>query len=652
MTSPSDIDLQWRLERDHPDFSQVPFWFWNDTLNCDEISRQIEDFKEHGIRAFVIHPRSGLPNSSSWMSEELLSYMEHALREAAKRDMWVMLYDEAMYPSGSSAGQVVEENSDFACRGLIQIDLNSSVPGDTVQGINIEPSGPLLKKGQHLVAEVRRQHDGHKIAIIDTPIGSTIRGLHFTEEDPPRRSDHREVEENHPPAADLLNPEAMQCFIRLVYQKYHDRFASFFGNTIQAIFTDEPDVLGKGRPGGLGMNPRPGTTNILEHVNRLLGYDFVPHIPALWDDREPDAEKYRSDYDRAIRLRLQETYYRPISKWCDEHNIQLSGHPEKSDDIGLLRHFHIPGQDIVWRYIEPNHVSALSGPHSTMGKCASSAMLHQGRRRNLNEFAGAYGHDLSFRTYRWLALWVLIRGCNMLVPHAFYYSTRGPRVDERPRDVGPNSPWWHQYKEFSRLTNTICWLNTDSRPICDIAILGLHDQLPWESALFLYEGQIDFNYLEERSLLEDCRFDSDGIHIGPMNYKILIVEDLIYSQVSPESQSRLQMLEHHSQLIRWNSSAASSDLLNAIDHQLQRKHRVDSIHKDIRIRCVAKSGYEWLMIFNEGEHEISTAIQWKGHASGTLINLDTDQQTRWKDSSTIHLDPHAFMVIRSSTPKE
>ncbi|MGA1076182.1 MAG: DUF6282 family protein [Ilumatobacteraceae bacterium] len=42
-----------------------------------------------------------------------------------------------------------------------------------------------------------------------------------------------------------LNPDAVDCFIRLVYQKLYDRFAPHFGRTIRAVFTDEPSLLGR-----------------------------------------------------------------------------------------------------------------------------------------------------------------------------------------------------------------------------------------------------------------------------------------------------------------------------------------------------------------------------------------------------------------------
>ncbi|OUS78151.1 hypothetical protein B1748_05170 [Paenibacillus sp. MY03] len=41
------------------------------------------------------------------------------------------------------------------------------------------------------------------------------------------------------------------------------------------------------------------------------------------------------------------------------HGIALTGHPALSDEIGLLEHFHIPGQDVVCRYIAPEIIKRL-----------------------------------------------------------------------------------------------------------------------------------------------------------------------------------------------------------------------------------------------------------------------------------------------------
>ena len=81
------------------EFSVMPFWFWNDALDAAEIVGQIADFERHGVYGFIIHPRIGLPQDMEWMSDALLDFYAVAIKEAARRGMKVLLYDEGMYPS-------------------------------------------------------------------------------------------------------------------------------------------------------------------------------------------------------------------------------------------------------------------------------------------------------------------------------------------------------------------------------------------------------------------------------------------------------------------------------------------------------------------------------------------------------------------------
>ena len=81
------------LSKPPSEFSFMPFWFWNDELKADEIIRQMDDFQQHGVDGFVIHPRVGLPRQLGWMSDSLLAFYRVAVEEARRRGMVVVLYD-------------------------------------------------------------------------------------------------------------------------------------------------------------------------------------------------------------------------------------------------------------------------------------------------------------------------------------------------------------------------------------------------------------------------------------------------------------------------------------------------------------------------------------------------------------------------------
>lgn len=609
----------------HPpaEYSLVPFWFWNDDLSQEEIVRQMADFQAHGVDAFVIHPRAGLPRRLGWMSRPLLDMMRFAIEEAQKRAMWVILYDEGMYPSGSSSGQVVEENPAYQCRGLVRINLAKVHPDSITHGIRIDDKGRLaLSPEQHLVAHVNTQ--GHHIAIVDRPVDAVIRGLHYIHDSAP------EPPEDTPPAADLLNPDAVACFIRLVYDRFYEEFGDHFGRTIRAIFTDEPNLLGRLRETEI----IPGTTGILEYVNDFLGYDFTSYLPELWNSDDA-SDHHRREYQRALMHRLHQTYYQQLYNWCEFHGIALTGHPAEPDATLHLRCMHIPGQDIVWRQIEPDKPSALEGRQSTQAKATSSMMVHTGRRRNANEFCGAYGLKFTFDEMRWLANWLLIRGCNLLIPHAFYYSVRGPRLTERPPDVGPHSTWWDtQFTDFAHACRRLCWLNTDSEHICQVAILGGHHQLPWRAAKACFQHQIDFNYLDVDDLAQTTATQDNTLVIAQAAYRVLIVDGAL----SPTVLDRLDDLTNQISIVYWTDDTAAC--LNRLVSLLPPPVLPTTLARGLRVRHVRKHGLEWYVLFNEEQAPIDSSLDWSG-----AYLLDPYSNTMTPFAGRLSLAGHELCVL-------
>ena len=613
------------------EFSIMPFWFWNDTLKDEEIIRQIGDFEAHGVYGFVIHPRIGLPENVKWLSPEMIHSMDVAIREAARKKMYVILYDEGMYPSGSSSGQVVARNAEFAARGLGKIDLKQ---GET----------PELKKGQKLIGIIARP-DGQRIAIIDMPSGGNIRGLHYIGEG------SRQMKEESPPAGDILNPDAVTCFIELVYDRYAKEFGKYFGSTILGIFTDEPSPLGRGTAQGI----LPGNASLLTQIKKILGYDITPYLSDLWYNDSPDSKKHRIDYNSAVNSCLEENYYKRLGKWCEDHGISLMGHPAGSMDIGAERYFQIPGQDLVWRYVEPGP-KALEGQHSTTAKCASGAMLHLGLQRNLNELYGAYGHNLTYDEMCWLADWCFVRGQNLLIPHAFFYSIRGPRFDERPPDVGPNSKWWIKYREYSDACRRLSWLNTDSKQICDLAILCESTFLPDKSARIFYQHQHDFNYLEIRHLWEDAITDSNGVHIAGMDYGVLVIDSL--SDIPSEAMPALKILALNGRLIINKNSDYSSlfngaviyqttdDLITALNKKLRADVVLTASSEDMRYRHIVKGKDNYYIVFNEGSDIVSSKLESSIKGRRQLLNPSTAEAVSFGADDLLILKPHELKIIR------
>lgn len=613
------------------EYSLMPFWFWNDTLKDEEIVRQIADFETHGVYGFVIHPRIGLPEDVKWLSPEMIHSMNTAIQEASRRKMYVILYDEGMYPSGSSSGQVVARNPEYAARGLAKIDLK---PGEILN----------LPENNKLITIINRP-DGMRVAIVDQPSGGKIRGIHYIGEGSTLQH------EESPPAGDILNPDAVTSFMELVYDRYAKEFGNYFGTTILGIFTDEPSPLGRISVRGI----LPGNISLLPQIKQILGYDITPFLDDLWYNDNSDSKKHLTDYNNAVNICLQENYYKRLSKWCNDHGISLMGHPAGSMDIGAEKYFQIPGQDLVWRYVEPGP-KALEGQNSTVAKCASSAMVHMGLRRNSNELYGAYGHNLTYDEMVWLADWCFVRGQNFLIPHAFFYSIRGPRFDERPPDVGPNASWWSKYKEYADACRRLSWLNTDSRQVCRLAILCEANFLPDKSAKICFQHQRDFNYLEINHLWEDAKTDSNGVQIAGMNYGIIIIDSL--SDMPTKAIPLLKILAGNGRLVINKYSAYSSwfkgsviyqtpdKMISDIDNKILPDFELTTPSQSIRYRHVMKGNYHYYMVFNEGESAVSTKIKLTTDANRQLLSPFTDECVNLRADETILFKPHELKILR------
>ncbi len=581
-----------------PEFSPIPFWFWNDTLTEAEILRQIEDFNAKGVNGFVIHPRMGMPEELVYLSDEFMHYVKFAVECAAERGMRVILYDEAAYPSGSAHGQVVASAPTLASKGLCMVEGDASDDENVVAQL-------WVKMVDGRVADVSKTPlDGYdKYSFVLRYSHGTIRGIHYGEDD---------GQPNAPASSDILCRRATDRFIELTHERYYEWLKPYFGNTVIAFFIDEPGIMGRCHDRGL-----------IEWTDDFLEFylDFggeVTDLPHLFTGDRPEITAL---YRKAVSDMLRANFYEVISNWCESHDIVLTGHPGGSDDIGLLAHFGMPCQDIVWRYIEPSNDTGIVGIHSTMGKCASDSARHRGRRRCGNEVLGCCGpkNDLwafTFEDMMWYFNWLFVRGNNLMIPHAFFYSIREKRRDERPPDVGPNSPWWSDYNRVSDYIKRMCELNTDSVNCAQVAILCREDKLSWQIAKPLFENQIEFNYLEVELL--------DGAAIG----KTVDVAKQMYGTLIVDENVRLTDAEKAildgfgGNVIYYNCDGVglknevtvNSDeaLLDAVRASTTPDFVTDGSIPSLRVSHITKCGEDVYILFNEGDDAIEIDLPFGG----------------------------------------
>ncbi len=638
--------------------TQVPFWFWNDSLSEDGIREQIDQMQSKGVHGFCIHARMGLSPEIGYMTERWLELARFAVEEAQRRGMMVYLYDEGMYPSGSANGKVVKGHPELASQGLRieryhfegptniekQILLNNRetfvaavlLKNSEQDGQYLPDSAKVLKNENPIQAEIT-DGDWTLFVFIQTPSEGVIRGVHWDQED---------NRPGAPASADLLNPKATQRFIQLTHRKYYDALQEHFGETVRGIFTDEPSILGRRSKRGL----KEWTYGFSSQLREILGYDFTPYLPFLWVEAKGELhEAVREDFEHAVATALNENYYRLLSEWCAEHDIVLTGHPEGGGEMRPQRYFQQPGQDVVWRWVLPGETS-LEGEQSTTGKSASSMAIHLQRPIVINECYGAFGWRLTPGEMKWLADWLFVRGTNRLFPHAFYYSVRGKRIYERPPDLSWHNLWWEQYQQFSDYTNRMSWLVTGGQPVSDIAVWA-NNHAPWQTAKPLYQNQIDFAYLES-SLADQVQIKNSEIAIGDGNYSVLILDHVEYASpedyrywlkwmnqgvtlvayqsplqphpLRPVDQSKVNQLKN--QLVKhsnYHEISSSNELLHTIQKAISSDIVCSPKAPYLRYAHRIKDGVDFYLITNEGDSTIKTNITFQQSTPPEIWDAET-----------------------------
>lgn len=655
------------------EFGAIPFWFWNDDLHETELLRQLREFCSKGFGGVLIHPRIGLSRRVGYLTDEYFRLVRIVVTEAARLGMKIVLYDEGSYPSGSAQGRVVAENSTFAQRCLIarQItvhgpasgfwhpnpgralndELLCAVMGRMITPDTLDPNTLTLLEIQEpeLVRYEVPEGEWRLVALWHVYSGGTIRGVYAEEED---------QQATAPPAGDILNPAAVASFLRHTHDQYFAHLKDHFGNTIVALFTDEPMVLGRGVR--RGPEPWPFTTGFLDDLQAHWDNDVRRWLPALWFDCGPRTSAFRQVYTRTVHDRLDRVFYAAQSRWCEEHAIALTGHPAESNEIGALRHFHWPGQDMVWRWVTPGAESALRGPHSCAPKCASSAAAIQGSRRNATEPLGAYGWQLTLDEAKWLLDWHLVRGTNLFFLHACFYSIRGRRAYESEPDLGVHNVWWPYFHLLGDYLRRLCWLLSDGRIVCDVAILTDANQAAWSAAKLLFQQQIDFLYLDQAAL--DRALVAEGtLCIGAGRFRAVVCDPPVMtsSPVLEEFVASGGLV-----LSDWQPETLCETLVAA------RGRDVDWPHEpDLRVLHYQKAGQDFYLFVNEGEETIAGklslaaigALEWWEPLTGatqpwpaSVIDGRTHTQLRLerRQSAILAVNPHSQPDAAASTPPQ
>lgn len=499
-----------------------PFWFWNDALDEEEVRRQVAEMAAQGIKGFYIHPRQGL--QVPYLSDAYFRLVEAAVDEAGRLGLSVLLYDEYPYPSGVAGGEVILGQPKFLATRLVQrsYDLTGGrvrlalpkgkvlaciaypVRGGRVdfeRGIDLKSAIGIVLAGESYLETGLTQYNRKRyFASEPTPV------LEAELPDEPHRLyvSVQALVEGHKywhHFVDVLNPEAVQEFIRLTHERYYARLKRAFGRTIRAIFVDETE---------------PGWSDTLPAAfAEEYGYDLLPLLPALQDRSHPKHLQVARDLHRLKYKLFVKSFEEPIARWCREHGILYAGE-KPSLRFAQLRYSDLPGGD-------PGHTKAgakmdiLRPPLRSNARAAASAAYFYGKPGSLVECYHSLGWSATLQDAKLIAEGLVLMGVDHLVPHGFFYSTHALKKHDAPPSFFFQMPYWPLFGRLSRRIDRIYQQLEGSHIDAELLVVDPTAGLPTRADQEAYgrildalmEARVDF-LVVDTDILESGRVERDA----------------------------------------------------------------------------------------------------------------------------------------------
>lgn len=516
----------------------APFWAWNTTLEKEELLCQIEALKNMGFGGFFIHARSGL--NTEYLGKDFMQAVKDCRDKAKSENMLCYLYDEDKWPSGYAGGMVTktpkyrQKKLFFTATPTTFYDYEYATENALpylvgVYDIILDDKGYLLS---YKKIDANCEAVGIKRYAYVCPVPCEPWHNGFTPED-------------------AMMGEAIDEFIKTTYEKYKDSVGDSFGDTIPAIFTDEPQ-MGFKRVLPFSNSTEeaflPWTTFFNQIYFETFGEDVSLTIPELFIDL-PNGKislaRYR--YHQLTTTLFTENYSKKIGDWCSKNGIKFTGHMMWETDLDVqtetvgdamraYEYFDIPGIDLLCDNLE-----------IVTAKQVQSVVRQLNKDGFLTELYGVTNWDFDFRGHKFQGDWQAALGATLRVPHLAWVSMKGSAKRDYPASINYQVPWYKEYgyveDHFARL-NTVL---TRGKPQVNVGVIHpiesywllygpqntsstKKDNLKFSFdnlCKWLYDGTIDYDLISEAMLDEHASVENANFNVGLMSYKTIVVPPLI-----------------------------------------------------------------------------------------------------------------------------
>lgn len=461
------------------EYGPCPWWIWNSHIEKSEVIRQLDRIKSCGIDEFFIYAGQGV--MLDFLQESWFEMVAWTVKEAKKRNMHVWIYDDLNWPSGTANGLMVREHPEYRSRSIQSRKITVEV-GDTFffnescapEKVFIRPEG--RKKWEEIqLDDLSWLNDtGRRVELLYF----SIRFYNF--------SMMCSCDANNSQAyrgyCDLLNPEAVKCWMGYIHEQYYRLFPEEFGKTVRGFFFDEPFTMHYAYvPGYMYL---PWTPGLYERFQKRYGYDMRDHLPELFYEVDskayPKNEQVRHDYWTLLAEISSTAFSKTIADWCAAHNVQSTGHCVAEEINGAeggqrfrliangeihqhLKYHQIPGMDLLTDN-SPYHLDRTAAWYGlfpgtnrvfniTAKQCCSTAR-YTGAKRVMAEAMGVNRPNTGLNSQKVTFDWLAGCGVSMLNDNTLMYSmVNYQKIGASNKNWG--QPWMKHYALFAEYVRTM-----------------------------------------------------------------------------------------------------------------------------------------------------------------------------------------------------
>ena len=526
------------------EYRAAPFWAWNCDLNKDLLLREIDQMKRMGMGGFHMHVRTGM--STTYLSDGFMQLIRDCVDKAKEERMRAYLYDEDRWASGAAGGYVTREER-YRARYLLFTTVSYEQAEENPASVPVD--SPRTGKGRLLaryavrlndegeLAEYRLLRDGQQADAAET---AWYAYLEIEKESPWF---------NNQTYVNTLDKKAIERFVEITHERYKEVVGNEFGGAVQSIFSDEPQFSRKTTLGFAGEKKDvvlPWTDDLPDTFRAAYGEELLAGLPELyWELPGGAVSLIRYHYHDHIAERFAEGFADTVGTWCARNGLLLTGHmmeePTLKSQTAALgeamrsyRSFQLPGIDMLcdWR-------------EYTTAKQAQSAAHQFGCPGVMSELYGVTNWDFDFRGHKLAGDWQAALGVTLRVPHLTWVSMEGEAKRDYPASIGYQSPWYTEYPmvedHFARLNTVLTRGKAQVRlgVIHPVESYWLHwgpseatalvrdemDEHFQSLAQWLLYGLIDFDYISESLLPQQCEAGNAPLSVGEMAYDVVLVPD-------------------------------------------------------------------------------------------------------------------------------